>query len=144
MLWQQMSVEEYSSVKAEDINIPPNGVALWTHVFRAAYYADHVWGQFLMAIQVLPLPEEWGWKYDSGKLIPDGADLPEASSAVRDLVKCRCNPEKGCHGRCKCVNALPSCSELCMHKGECERDDRSQWTQTVIGLIVFLEKQVLV
>ena len=32
-----------------------------------------------------------GWKYDSGKLIPDWTDLPEASSAVRDLIKCRCN-----------------------------------------------------
>ena len=32
-----------------------------------------------------------GWKYDSGKLIPDWTDFPEASSAVRDLIKCRCN-----------------------------------------------------
>ena len=81
-----------------------------------------------MEIQVLPPPEEWGWKYDSGKSIPYWTDLPKASSAVRDLIKFRCNPEKGCHGRCKCVNALPppSCTELCMCKGECERDDRSQ------------------
>ena len=67
--------------------------------------------------------EEWGWKYDSGKLIPDWTDLLEASSAVLDLIKCRCNPEKGCHGRCKCVNALLPCTELCMCKGECEQDD---------------------
>ena len=59
----------------------------------ATYHAGHVWGQSFMAIQVLPPPEVWGWKYDSGKSIPDWTDLPEASSAVRDLIKCRCNPE---------------------------------------------------
>ena len=56
-----------------------------------------------MAIQVLPPQEEWDWKYDSGKSITDWTDLPEASSAVCDLIKRRCNPEKGFHGRC--VNA---------------------------------------
>ena len=76
-----------------------------------------------MAIQVQPTPEEWDWKYDSGNLIPDWTDLLEASSAVRDLIKCRCNPEIGCHGRCKYVDALLLCTQLCMCKGECERDD---------------------
>ena len=107
-------------------NILPTGAALWKHGLRAVYYEGHVWGLSLMAIQVLPPPEEWGWKYDSGKSIPYWTDLPETSSAVRGLIKFRCNPEKGCRGRCKCVNALPLCTELCMCKAECERDDRSQ------------------
>ena len=47
-----------------------------------------------MAIQALPQTEEWGWKYDSGKLIPDWTDLPEASSAVLDLIKCSTTKRK--------------------------------------------------
>ena len=43
-------------------------------------------------------------------------DLREASSAVRGLIKCSCNPEKGCHGRCKCVNALNEMIEVNEHK----------------------------
>ena len=91
-------------------NIPATGAALWKHVLRAAQYAGHVWGQSLMALQVLPPPKEWGWKYVSGKLILDWTDLLEASSAVPDLIKCRCNTEIGCHGRCKCVNVLLLCT----------------------------------
>ena len=104
-------------------NVPPTAATLWKLVLRAAHYPGCVWGQSLMAIQVLPPPEEWGWKYASGKLIPDWAYLLEASSAAHDLIKCRSNPEKGCNGRCKCVNALLPCAKLCMCKGECERDD---------------------
>ena len=76
-----------------------------------------------MGIQVLPPPDEWGWKYDSGKLILDRTDLPEALSAVNELIKCSCNPDKGYHGRYKFVNAMLPCTELCMCKGECDRDD---------------------
>ena len=126
MLWRQMSVEENSSLGRAINNIPPTRAALWKHVPRTVCYAGQLWGQSLMTTQVLPPPEEWGLKCDSGKSIPDWTDLPEASSAVLDLTKCGCNHEKGCHGRCKCVNALLPCTELCMCKGECERDDGSQ------------------
>ena len=67
--------------------------------------------------------KEMGLEVDSRQLIPDWTDLPEELSVVRDLIKCRCNPEKGSHWRCKCVNALLPCTELCMRKGECKRDD---------------------
>ena len=40
-------------------NIPPTEGTLWKHMLlRTAYYSGHVWGQSLMVIQVLPLPEE--------------------------------------------------------------------------------------
>ena len=124
-------------------NIPPTEATLWKHMLlRTAYYSGHVWGQSLMVIQVLPLPEEWSWKHDSDKLIPEWTDLPEALSAVCDLIKYRCDAEKGCRVRCKCVNVLLTCAGLC--KEGCKRDYWSQWTQAVIGLIVFLEKQVFV
>ena len=69
------------------------------------------------------------WKYDSGKLIADWIDFPEASSAVHDLIKCRCNPDKGCHRRCKCVNAPLPCTELCMCQAECEHEEVNEHKQ---------------
>ena len=104
-------------------NIPPTGAALWKHVLRAAYYAGYVWSQSLVPIQVLPSPEDWGWKLEDSSYIPEWTDLPEASIGVRALIKCKCNPEKGCRGRCKCLNAHLPCTELCLSKGECERDE---------------------
>ena len=37
---------------------------------------------------------------------------------LRDLVRCRCNPEKGCKGRCKSLSAELPCTELCLCKGD--------------------------
>ena len=62
-------------------------------------------------------------KFQDGKYTPHWTELPEASIAIRDLVRCRCNPEKGCKGRCKCLSAELPCTELCLCNGDCERDD---------------------
>ena len=76
----------------------------------------------LDGIQNLPDPTNWGWKLDeSGKYRIDWSDLPEAALGIRDLVKCGCNPDKGCHGHCKCISTGLPCTELCLCKGECER-----------------------
>ena len=40
---------------------------------------------------------------ENSNLIPHWTDLPEATIAIRDLIKCSCKPEKGCRGRCKCA-----------------------------------------
>ena len=109
-------------------NIPLTGAALWKYGLTAAYYAGHMWNQSLMAIELLPPPEKWGWNYDSGKLIPHCADLLEVSSAVSDLIKCRGNPEKGSHWRWKCVNALLPCNELRMCKA---RDVWARWLKSM-------------
>ena len=102
--------------------IPPTKAALLKHIMRASYIAGHVWGSMLDGIQNLPDPTNWGWKLDeSGKYRIDWSDLPEAALGIRDLVKCGCNPDKGCHGRCKCISTGLPCTELCLCKGECER-----------------------
>ena len=103
-------------------NIPPTGAALLKLVLRSAYIAGYVLGQFMIAHQRLPSPEVWGWKYESSNYIPIWTDLPEASIAIRDLIKCKCNPELGCKQLCECNIAHLSCTELCRCKGDCERD----------------------
>ena len=103
-------------------NIPPTSAALLKHVLRSSYIAGYVWEQSIVANQVLPDAEEWGWKMVDGKLVPHWTDLPDATIASRQLIKCSCNPEKGCKGRCKCVQSDLPCTELCKCKGDCERD----------------------
>ena len=48
--------------------------------------------------------------------------LPEASAICKELIKCGCNPDKGCTARCKCLKAGMMCTALCKCGGECERD----------------------
>ncbi|KAL9978412.1 hypothetical protein ACROYT_G015925 [Oculina patagonica] len=71
----------------------------------------------------LPSPSEWGWKRSESQLWePLWTTLPEASKACQELLKCGCNPEKGCRGHCKCVKAELDCTALCKCGGECERN----------------------
>ena len=102
-------------------SIPPTSAALFKHVLRAAYIAGYYWAQALVALQNLPSPEDWGWKLVNGVYIPDWTDLPEATVALRELVKCECQ-NNTCRGNCKCIKtgALP-CTELCKCKGLNER-----------------------
>ena len=76
----------------------------------------------MISHQALPDVEEWGWKLVDGKLVPHWSDLPEATLAIRDLIKCMCKSDKGCRGRCKCNQADLPCTELCKCKGQCEHD----------------------
>lgn len=103
-------------------NIPSTSTALLKHVLRLLYIARYIWVQSLVANHLLPDPEEWGWKKVDGKLVPHWTDLCDATIASRQLIKCSCNPEKGCKGRCKCVQSDLPCSEFCRCKRDCERD----------------------
>ena len=102
-------------------DIPPISAALWKHTLRSRYVAGHVWVQSMFKDRIPPNPENWGWKMENSNLIPHWTDLPEATIAIRDLIKCSCKPEKGCRGRYKCVQSQFSCTELCCCKGDCER-----------------------
>ena len=57
-----------------------------------------------------------------GKYITDWTDLPDVALGIQDLIRCSCNPQKGCKERCKCVQSKLPCTELCVCKGDCERD----------------------
>ncbi len=105
--------------------IPPTFAALTEHTKRAAYQAGHCWGQSCIADPVLPSPAEWGWKRtESGQWQPLWNKLTEASTAIRQLIKCGCRPENGCRGRCKCVKAELECTSMCTCSGDCERESR--------------------
>ena len=96
--------------------------ALLQHSFHAAYQARHVQRQSLDQQQQLPSPEDWGQKIVGETYFPNWNDLAEAAIAFRQLIKFRCNPEKGCRRRRKCFRAELKCTELCRCNGDCEKD----------------------
>ncbi len=96
-------------------NIPPTREALLQHVRRSVYFGGYVWGSSLSPIMDLPPFTMYGWKSDAS---PHWTDLPQASRALRELIKCNCT--KGCKGNCKCKRAPLPCTELCKCKGSCE------------------------
>ena len=103
-------------------NIPQASTDFWKYTLRSYYIAGHVWAQSMIKVQTLPTPEDWGWKFENNKLIPHWIDLSEAAVAMRDLIKCACNQEKGCRGRCKCVQSQLLCTELSVCKRQYERE----------------------
>ena len=103
--------------------IPPISAALLQHTVRAAYIAVHVWNNALVSSPDLPQPNEWGWiRTGDDGYKPLWTKLPEASKVIRQLVKCKCNPENGCTGRCTCIKADLPCTELCKCSRDCERN----------------------
>ena len=74
--------------------IPPTEAALWKHRCRSAYIAGYDWSQSTIPKKELPSPDEWDWKFQDGKYTPHWTELAEASIAIRDLVRCRCNQKK--------------------------------------------------
>ena len=92
--------------------LPPTFAALLQHSFHAAYQAGHVWRKSFTQQQQLP-SEDWGWKMVGETYFPHWTDFAEAAIAIRELIKYRCNPEKGCNRRCKCFRAELKCTQLC-------------------------------
>ena len=101
--------------------IPPTSAALLQHVKRSAYQAGHVWGQALVSSPALPTPAEWGWSKISEEWHPLWSTLQQASVSCMEFMKCGCNPDKGCRGRCKCLKNQLVCTTLCKCGGDCER-----------------------
>ena len=71
----------------------------------ACFIAGYTWYESINRYQMLPSPEDWGWNMRNGSYIPNWTDLPDATIASRQVIKCSCDPEKGCKGRCKCVTS---------------------------------------
>lgn len=105
--------------KGRDItNIPPTQSALLFHTKRAVYQAGYCWGSS-EAMITLPKPEGWGWKEGiQGKWEPVWTDLPEATKACRELLRCGC--VKGCRSSCTCTKAALACTALCKCGGSCQ------------------------
>ena len=104
-------------------SIPPTQNALYLHVKRAIYQGAYVWGQLQLPFLTLPSPADWGWQKGVDYMWePVWTTLPSASKACQELVKCGCNPEKGCRKRCKCLKSSLPCTGLCQCGGDCDID----------------------
>ena len=68
----------------------------------------------------LPDPAEWGFtKHNSSMWQPFWTT--EACKSCQELLKWGCDINRGCLGRCKCVQAGLVCTTYCKCKGDCER-----------------------
>ena len=101
--------------------IPPTRAALYQHIRRVCYQASFVWGQCLIPNPVYPDPKDWGWHRDDlqDNWRPFWSSLPDASKACKELIRCGCNPNKGCRGLCKCCRSNLACTDLCACQGGC-------------------------
>ena len=80
-------------------NIPPTFNCLQKHILRSCYQATN-WSNALLKQRPHLDPVVWGWKKSGKGFVSLWSDLPDASEACRELIKCGCN--KKCRGRCKC------------------------------------------
>ena len=88
-------------------NIPPTAGALKQHICRAALQAS-LWNKCLDKQRKPVSSVGWGWKkYETG-YVPLWSELPEASEACKELVKCNC--KKSSRGRCKCGKQGLACA----------------------------------
>ena len=85
------------------------------------FKAGYVWGQVLISQKDIPSPPEWDWEQSENRWIPKWTDLPEASVACQELIRCGC--KKSCQGLCKCFWANLCCTALCAYAGHCSRQD---------------------
>ena len=97
-------------------NIPPTFHCLQKHILRSCYQATN-WSNALLKERPSLDPLDWGWMKTDKGFIPLWSDLPDASKACRELIKCGC--KKKCGGRCKCKKNELSCTELCACSGQC-------------------------
>ncbi|KAG0695452.1 hypothetical protein GWK47_026888 [Chionoecetes opilio] len=93
--------------------IPPTQEALLQHTLRAVYQAG-IWATSDQCEQKPPTPEGFGWTLESATKTwrPVWSNLPVASQACSELVKCGCKSAT-CGGRCSCKKAQWKCTELC-------------------------------
>ena len=96
--------------------VPPSKAALYQHARRAIYQVM-IWANSLSRCPEPMDPTKWGWKRVESSLEHYWSELPEASKACREFVKCKC--KKGCKSRCKCRQTKLPCTELCLCSGNC-------------------------
>lgn len=102
-------------------NIPPTSAALRQHIKRAVYQAGICWSQMTVLAPRLQSPSDWGWIKTDGRWNVHWTDLPQASKACRQLVRCGCSSSIGCKTRCTCIKAALQCTALCKCAGLCTR-----------------------
>lgn len=103
--------------------LPPTSAALMEHTKRTVLQAGYIWGQALTPAPDVPCPSEWGWTRNRDHVWePVWTSLPEASKSCQLLIRCACNPVRGCRGHCKCKKNNLKCTALCKCDGDCDYD----------------------
>ena len=97
-------------------NIPPTSNCLQKHIIRSCHQATN-WSNALKKQRLYLDPVLWGWRKSGKCFVPMWSDLPQASEACRELIRCGC--KKTCRGRCKCKKNDLACSDLCACSGQC-------------------------
>ena len=80
-----------------------------------------IWYTSLQSVQMVPLPDGWGWCEVKNKWKPLWTSFPEASKACLELLKLMwLQTRVFSTGRCECAKANLSCTSLiCQCSGEC-------------------------
>ena len=97
--------------------LPPTEAALVEHIKRTTYQAGYVWGQYVIAEQVLPSPSLCGWVKSETGWVPFWTALPRAAKAIHELIFCGCTTS--CTGRCSCYKKGIVCTARCSCSGHC-------------------------
>ena len=78
--------------------LPPTKAALVEHIKRTTHQAGYVWGQSIIAKQVLPSPIFRGWVKSENGWVPFSHAIPRTAKAMNVLNSCGC--PTSCIGRC--------------------------------------------
>ena len=95
--------------------LPPTKAALVEHIKRTTHLAGYVWGQSIIAKQVLPSPNLWGWIKSETGWVPFWTALPRAAKAMNVLISCGCTARRT--GRCYKKGIV--CTAICKCSGHC-------------------------
>ena len=90
---------------------------------RTTYQAGYVWGQSLIAEQVLLSPDSWGWAMSEPGWVPFWTPLFQASEALEELASCSCT--KSYVARCLWFKRDLVCTARCKCGGSCVWSVRS-------------------
>ena len=94
-----------STIVVQHSSIPPTSAA-------ANYHGLRVYRQVKGWLDVELPPEDWGWKFSAGKLLPIMTDLQPTPQKLLELVRCSCR--SGCSNmRCSCKKHGMPCSTTC-------------------------------
>ena len=101
-----------STTVVQPSSIPPTSAAAKFHSLR-------VYQQVQRWLGVELPPEDWGWKFSEGKLLPIMTDLQPAPQKFLEVVRCGCR--SGCSStRCSCKKHGMPCSSACSEcRGVC-------------------------
>ena len=97
--------------------LPLKKAALVEHNKRTTHQAGYVWGQSIIAKQVLPSPSLWGWVKSEIGWVPFWTALPRTAKAVNVLISCGCTTMFT--GRCSRYKNGIVCTALCKCSGHC-------------------------